>query len=569
LASPLALRDFQVYHLHICHFRHGYNRPRTCQAAQTWAECSDYAGLLGSANPQNAALRLESEQSLPIKKPVGAAEQLEMEQTDYSDHSPILKKGTDAMTTRKRLILGMLASILFAQACWAQIPAAPPPPPIPGAPAVTTTSPPNLWSYLCPNADQKAACKACFCASPIGQMISGAAGPMSMYSGGLIKNCCALNAIQMDLAKDATSSEGAAARIKKDEAEAKARRAAVRYLGTVDCNYWPEAIEALSLSLRKDPNECVRFEAALALRNGCCCQEKTIKALTHCVEGSDKDGAPKERSDRVRAAATDALARCPMLMKEQEDKRDDELKKVQATNVKDYYARVTPADREQIVASARGVLASLNAMNNANHNSPAASSIAPIQQRPSSLSGIVAHAFSADAPAAGSRQPFFTNLTSTLKGRQEDMIANRREPTILISPAPVIATPTPLPPGPSEIKPTVSTEIAPPTLPVNFRPAAAPTPVRESVPVTIPIPIPIPTNDTKTGMLIEVVSPTPINSGAQLGQPTTKTEPSVEIIQPRPTATRPVATSPRQTRGVVAIEVESAVPQVVTPSAPR
>src|SRR5262249_41863214 len=139
------------------------------------------------------------------------------------------------------------------------------------------------------------------------------------------------------------SSQGAAALIKRDEADAKARRAAVRYLGTVDCNYWPEAIEALTKSLRRDPNECVRFEAALALRNGCCCNKKTIKALEMCVTGSNKDENPPERSDRVRAAAADALARCPMLEEESEDtdKKNGDGKKTEAPriNPNQFYGR--------------------------------------------------------------------------------------------------------------------------------------------------------------------------------------------------------------------------------------
>src|SRR5947208_2751239 len=78
----------------------------------------------------------------------------------------------------------------------------------------------------------------------------------------------------------------------------------------------PEATEALAKSLRLDRNECVRFEAALALGNGCCCNEKTVRALEMSVSMSDKDGAPVERSDRVRAAAADALAHCPLIVKE-------------------------------------------------------------------------------------------------------------------------------------------------------------------------------------------------------------------------------------------------------------
>ena len=475
------------------------------------------------------------------------------------------------MRTRERMILGMLASILFAQAGWAQIPGAPVPPPVPGVATAVPTTPatPNLWSYLLPNADQKAACKACFCNSAIGQMVSGMAAPMSMMSGGMMRNCCALNAIEQDLKKDATSSEGAAARIKKDEADAKARRAAVRYLGTVDCNYWPEAIEALSLSLRKDPNECVRFEAALALRNGCCCQEKTVKALEICVEGSDKDGAPRERSDRVRAAAADALARCPMLQKEIENGKDGDLKKVQATDAKKYYGKLTPADRDQIVSSARGLLVSLN---NTNNNMPAANNAVAtnnqnrtIPPRSGSLSGIFSNAISTNGEPPINRQPFFTGLTNTLKGKQEDMMAVRHESNV---PTPIPAPlPTPLPQSVVRLRepmPTGNIETTGNGETVRFRPNDVKKPA-DKTPTSAPEPLPFPPADIKPAVPMEITPPTPT-----LGVPqASKTEPTMDIIQTRPSPTQP--RGPRATRGVVTVETANtpAIPEVVLPSAPR
>src|SRR5207248_6163987 len=132
--------------------------------------------------------------------------------------------------------------------------------------------------------------------------------PLTLFSGGLIPSCCPNMPSPQDLA--AGGPVGAAAKIKKDEAEAKARRAAVRYLGTVNCHYWPEAEAALIGSLRGDRNECVRWEAAMALGSGCCCTKKTIAALDITVTGSDKDGNPSETSERVRAAAMSALQHC-------------------------------------------------------------------------------------------------------------------------------------------------------------------------------------------------------------------------------------------------------------------
>src|SRR5207302_11473959 len=110
--------------------------------------------------------------------------------------------------------------------------------------------------------------------------------------------------------KPPEGAEGAAALIQKSEMEAKARRTAVKYLGTVDCHFFPEAEAALINALRTDTNECVRLEAALALSRGCCCTKAIVEALTICVNGTAKDKHPSETSPRVRAVASVALQRC-------------------------------------------------------------------------------------------------------------------------------------------------------------------------------------------------------------------------------------------------------------------
>ena len=101
--------------------------------------------------------------------------------------------------------------------------------------------------------------------------------------------------------------EAAAAKIRADEAGAKARRAAVHYLGTVDCHYYPEAEAALIAAVRADRNEGVRLEAVLALGNGCCRTKRTMDALNLVVSGSEQDGNPAETSERIRQAASGAL----------------------------------------------------------------------------------------------------------------------------------------------------------------------------------------------------------------------------------------------------------------------
>jgi hypothetical protein len=108
---------------------------------------------------------------------------------------------------------------------------------------------------------------------------------------------------------EASFVEMAATKIKVDEAGAPARRAAIQYLATVKCHYFPEAEAALIAALRCDRNEVVRYEAAQALAKGCCCTSKTVEALQLVVTGSERDGNPAETSERVRAAALVALER--------------------------------------------------------------------------------------------------------------------------------------------------------------------------------------------------------------------------------------------------------------------
>ena len=174
---------------------------------------------------------------------------------------------------------------------------------------------PTLGGFLGLSKGNLAACKAKLCASPYGSLANNALGPYSTLSGGLIPLCCPT--VPSDAAIAALAAQGGpngaeavAAKVKKDEADAKARRAAIRYLATVDCHYWPEAEVAIISGLRDDRNECVRYEAALALLNGCCCNARTIEALNIVVAGSEKDGKPAETSERVRCVALAALQGC-------------------------------------------------------------------------------------------------------------------------------------------------------------------------------------------------------------------------------------------------------------------
>jgi hypothetical protein len=165
------------------------------------------------------------------------------------------------------------------------------------------------------------ACKAKFCASQLGLMLNNMiTGPIGALSGGFIPPCCPVAPTAAQIAAlEAIAPGGAvatAAKIKASEADAKARVAAVEYLGTVDCTRWKEATKALVNALRADPNECVRYAAARVLNSGCCCNKETIAALKVCVAGEDTDGNPPENSPRVKAAAFNALQNCLMRVPE-------------------------------------------------------------------------------------------------------------------------------------------------------------------------------------------------------------------------------------------------------------
>jgi hypothetical protein len=173
----------------------------------------------------------------------------------------------------------------------------------------------TIWGFFGITPANCAACRQRICASPLGAMLNGLVGPAATMTGGLIPTFCPAVPTDAQVAAAAaaggpTGAEAVAAKIKQDEADAKARRAAIRYLSTASCHYWPEAEAAIIGGLRDDRNECVRYEAALALLNGCCCTAKTIEALNIVVAGSEKDGKPSELSERVKQVSLAALQGC-------------------------------------------------------------------------------------------------------------------------------------------------------------------------------------------------------------------------------------------------------------------
>ena len=227
----------------------------------------------------------------------------------------------------KRLVVLGVLIVGFAGVARGQIPALPGGASVAGSggaeavatsgQAVAVAAPPQrtIWGFFGLSKANCAACRQKICASPLGGMLNGMLGPASSMTGGLIPMFCPAVPTDAQVAALAaaggpTGAEAVAAKIKQDEADAKARRAAIRYLSTASCHYWPEAEAAIIGGLRDDRNECVRYEAALALLNGCCCTAKTIEALNIVVAGSEKDGKPSELSERVRQVSFAALQGC-------------------------------------------------------------------------------------------------------------------------------------------------------------------------------------------------------------------------------------------------------------------
>ncbi len=226
---------------------------------------------------------------------------------------------------RNRVILrhGMLLACIccwvcganrsFAQSVPATLPAVPPAaPPAVGFAGKCASCVGSLGGML-------SGCKQRCCNSPLGTLINGAFKPLNFATGGVIPTPCPGPNQPSNKPGGGAAGGGAggppgpqqaAEAIKQDQAQAKARAEAVRYLATVPCHYYPEAEVALITALRTDRSDCVRWEAAHALAQGCCCTKRTVEALKIAASGSQKDGNPGEVSVRVRVEAINALQHC-------------------------------------------------------------------------------------------------------------------------------------------------------------------------------------------------------------------------------------------------------------------
>ena len=219
----------------------------------------------------------------------------------------------------------------------------------------------NLFSFFIPTPEQKARCRVHFCTSPAGQLVNSLLKPAAGITGGLLGPICPspLEPNAADLAKPADSPQGAAARIKAEEAQVAAKVADLEYLAQRNCKRYPEAEAALINGLRAEKNECVRIAAAKGLARGCCCTAKVLKALTLSVNGSTADGFPAEDSPRVKLLAFVALERCVANCAPAEPAPEPPGKPapesvIAAGYYESAFAKLKPAD---VVAEARAALA--------------------------------------------------------------------------------------------------------------------------------------------------------------------------------------------------------------------
>lgn len=190
----------------------------------------------------------------------------------------------------------------------------------------------------------------------LGQAVATALGPVGRALG-----------LGPALTNDVFAKEGGAMglanKLKKEEKKVPLKVQAIRYLGTLDCNCYPEVVDALLASL-DDCSEVVRYEALVALHSrcqsnarcktrkyckidnghfshlkglahhksceggvclkdgcdgtectscechGCQCQKKVMDKLNELLLERDENGCLKEKCEKIRALATQMIEEC-------------------------------------------------------------------------------------------------------------------------------------------------------------------------------------------------------------------------------------------------------------------
>ncbi|MFO0938009.1 MAG: hypothetical protein U0798_16015 [Gemmataceae bacterium] len=401
-----------------------------------------------------------------------------------------------------------------------------PPPTLPLgiAPYPAVPDGPTVWSKLGISSAQIEYRHRQACRTPGGQLLGKLFNPISVLSGGLIPPFCPNTPSLAELMDP--GAVGAAAKVKQDRANAEERMKAVRYLGSVDCHYWPEAEEALIGALRGDRNECVRYEAAVVLGSGCCCTTKVIVALSHTVSCSDKDGFPYEKSARVRAAAANALDHClsssccapelpglPSVEQKKDDKKSVEPGKEEKEKgtsklgdpdyPKFYYTSVAAVPRNQIALIGRKALeignqigytitSDINATDYAAVGLPAGSE-ATVVKKPNNLWDLYNHP---GTPASVAKAPMTPPVNGPVAVNKSSTVFPRISSYSSDTVAPPMSRPTstaagfPLPRQLPDIEQKISREpVSAPPVPVQKVQAAPPISVPASMPVSKSQPI--------------------------------------------------------------------------------
>lgn len=447
----------------------------------------------------------------------------------------------------KAYVAGLAVTASLTGTLWAQAPAVPAAPGVPGVPGIGVPGVPaatpvgGLHAFLGLTPEAKDAKMRRLCSTMFGQMLVNMMKPVSVLSGGMFGNFCPGPSLA-DTMKPGP--EGAANKIKKDEAEAKARRAAVRYLGTVDCHFWPEAEAALIGALRGDRNECVRFEAAMALGGGCCCTKKTIEALLISATGSDKDGNPSETCERVRAAAYASLQHCLSCFSEEVPANGVKPEKPEAPKEKPekissidnggiqltaYYHKLEAKPMSQTIREARQAVSGGNLSFTDHHGLP--SGMRGMANILSSGMGMLPYE---EKTTTQSERP--VTSTEMMTQQQMPMGSEVRIPDPMPVKTELFGPSTPVKPA-VEIKPAVQQV---PVKPVSMKPveskpmAMSPTKPVETYHMT-PAPAPV----SKPA----VAPPVPVSKPAAAA-PAPVNKPVATMPAPKPVAAQPVETKP-------------------------
>ncbi len=363
------------------------------------------------------------------------------------------------------------------------------------ATAAAAEAKPGFFKRCCQALDD---CKRKLCKTAAGQLLNSMTAPVSTLTGGVIPSFCPIMPNAADLAKPGV--DGAAANAKKDALEAKERVKAVRYLGTLDCRYYPEAEMALIAALRTDRVECVRWEAALAFGRGCCCTRKVIEALEISVSGSERDGNPSERSERVREAAFFALNHClacfretPIEVDEKDNKEKPPIEKKKGGELP--APKVTRTDRE-ILDKARRTVAMYAAQRETAKHAPASAPQTVLPQGQRDLYHIIK--FGAEGTGQPATQPAPQLITF-----QVPQSAPAVAPQQLPAPRETTRGQS-VPPA----QPMPRVQNAPAAIPNHLQNAPAAIPPRDNIPEAVVIP---PDNKplAPAAAVVEPMDPTP------------------------------------------------------------